>query len=359
MLKVTASAPGKAVLIGEYAVLHGAPALVMAVDRRVRVMIRSCAPEASRLELPQLSSEPIAFAVEPDGRVQWHGEQAERAQLALSRHLISQALEQSGRSRLPDPGGLHIHIDSSELFLQDAHGPIKLGLGSSAAVTVALTAALQGFCSHPAPPAKPLLSDLLQSHRQQQGGRGSGLDLAAALEGGLLSFRLAEQGPELRAVDWPGQWPLMFVWTGQAASTPRFLQAYAHWRDRQPQAADDLWRALDHCSREAVESLESGALERFMTCINNYRGLMGKIGSCIQAPVLSPQHQRLAAAANEIGAAYKPCGAGGGDLGVFVAAERAQLEQLAPLVSALGFRELALQPSLTGLQLAMTENHSG
>lgn len=356
---VRASAPGKAVLIGEYAVLHGAPALVMAIDRRVRVTIRDCPPEASCLEIPQLSSEPIAFALEPDGRVHWKDGPAERPQLALSRNLLSKALEHLGSQGLPGPGGLQVHIDSSELFLQVPQGSIKLGLGSSAAVTVAMTAALQSFCKDSGASAKPPLVELLQSHRQQQGGRGSGLDLAAALDGGLLVYRLAAQGPQWRSLDWPGHWPLMFVWTGRAASTPKFLEAYAHWRCSHPQAAEDLWRAMDRCSREAVACVESGALERFMTCINNYLGLMGKIGACIQAPVLSAQHQRLAAAANEIGAAYKPCGAGGGDLGVFVAAEQAQLEELKPLVSALGFRELPLKPSLTGLQLAITENDCG
>src|SRR5690606_42155959 len=36
-----ASAPGKAVLIGEYAVLEGAPAVAMALDRRARVGLAS------------------------------------------------------------------------------------------------------------------------------------------------------------------------------------------------------------------------------------------------------------------------------------------------------------------------------
>ena len=37
--RVTASAPGKVVLSGEYAVLSGAPAICMAVNRRATVTI--------------------------------------------------------------------------------------------------------------------------------------------------------------------------------------------------------------------------------------------------------------------------------------------------------------------------------
>ena len=40
MFRAVASAPGKLVILGEYAVLANAPALVMAVDRRCRAQIR-------------------------------------------------------------------------------------------------------------------------------------------------------------------------------------------------------------------------------------------------------------------------------------------------------------------------------
>jgi len=49
-----ASAPGKLVLLGEYAVLDGAPALVMAVERYCRVELAACEPPACRVEAPQL-----------------------------------------------------------------------------------------------------------------------------------------------------------------------------------------------------------------------------------------------------------------------------------------------------------------
>ncbi len=359
MRRVEASAPGKAVLIGEYAVLHGAPALVMAVERRVRVSIDACSADASRLEAPQLAANPLYFDVEADGSLRWADAGAAGDELALSRNLLARSLAQAGAHALPEPGGLHVRIDSSELYLHDEGGPIKLGLGSSAAVTVALSAALQCYLQGTAPAAKPELAELLHSHRQMQGGRGSGLDLAAALEGGLLAYRLIGERPQFESMAWPPDWPLMFVWSGEAASTGRFLASYARWRSGDPQAADSLWQAMDGCCREALESVECGALGRFMTCINNYRGLMGKIGARIDAPVLNPQHQRLAAIALEQGAAYKPCGAGGGDLGMFAAADGAQLERLRSRIRAHGFRELPLRPALTGLQLALTENDCG
>lgn len=359
MRRVDASAPGKAVLIGEYAVLHGAPALVLAVERRVRVSIRACSPESSWLDVPQLTAEPLAFDIGPGGRLRWLDSRADRPELGLCRKLLDQAVAQGVDAGLPKPGGLQVRIDSSELYLQMKSSLSKLGLGSSAAVTVALTAALQRYLHGSEHDRASMLGYLLDSHRQGQGGRGSGLDVAAALEGGLIAYRLAAGRPELRPLDWPADWPLLFVWTSEAASTGRFLESYSRWRARDPGGAEVLWQAMDACAREAVASVESGALGRFMTCINNYCELMGKIGARTHAPVLSPKHRQLAAIALESGAAYKPCGAGGGDLGMFMAADGKRLDELRSRILAYGFCELALKPALTGLQLALTDNDRG
>src|SRR3954465_8219320 len=97
-----ASAPGKLILTGEYAVLDGAPALVIAVNRRVL---------AARRRAPRGSS-PFLVAV-ADEIARRHG----------ADHPATRA-------------AMEITVDSSAFYLGDQ----KLGLGSSAAVTVAATA---------------------------------------------------------------------------------------------------------------------------------------------------------------------------------------------------------------------------
>jgi len=100
-----ATAPGKLILTGEYAVLDGAPALVVAVNRRVT---------ASRHTGPRGSSPFLVAVAEEIARS--YGVDAPEARAAME-----------------------IVVDSSSFFL----GNTKLGLGSSAAVTVAATAASQ------------------------------------------------------------------------------------------------------------------------------------------------------------------------------------------------------------------------
>ena len=72
---VVASAPGKIVLSGEYAVLAGAPAIVMAVDRRARVAIADVDGDVSRVRAPGYTDETGRFET-IDGELRWHDGQS-------------------------------------------------------------------------------------------------------------------------------------------------------------------------------------------------------------------------------------------------------------------------------------------
>ncbi len=105
-----ATAPGKLILTGEYAVLDGAPALVVAVNRRV-VAARRVGPRGSSPFLAAVADELAAR-----GR-------RDAANIAMSIAVDSRAFYDAPRPGL---------------------APVKLGLGSSAAVTVAATALALG-----------------------------------------------------------------------------------------------------------------------------------------------------------------------------------------------------------------------
>ena len=58
-MNIEVSAPGKLVLIGEYGVLYGAPALVMAVDRRARVVLEAVRGDRWVLTAPEVAPRPV------------------------------------------------------------------------------------------------------------------------------------------------------------------------------------------------------------------------------------------------------------------------------------------------------------
>ncbi|MEO8908398.1 MAG: hypothetical protein ABI310_10060, partial [Microbacteriaceae bacterium] len=149
---IEASAPGKLFLLGEYAVLHGAPALLTAVDRRARVTVSgangaganragsaSNAPGDARWRVSAPAIGIPMCVLESDGGLPAGLDQSTRDRLrvfdAVRRAVARLAVSASAA---PSPTGLTITIDTDSFW----HSGHKLGLGSSAAVAVALTTAL-------------------------------------------------------------------------------------------------------------------------------------------------------------------------------------------------------------------------
>ena len=163
---VLASAPGKAVLSGEYAVLDGAPAVVMAVNRRATVQVEPSEEEHHTVVAPGFSSTIGRFRLERSG-VDWiaGGED----------YALFEAILTAGGIRLPER--CHFTLDTQAFV--DADSGDKLGLGSSAALSAALAFAMSEYDeqhSHPMVAAAG-------GHRAFQGGSGSGADVAASLAG--------------------------------------------------------------------------------------------------------------------------------------------------------------------------------
>lgn len=354
MSEVTTSAPGKAVLFGEYAVLSGAPAVVLAVDRRARVQLRSSGRSVSRVAVPQLGLDPIGFRIEPGGRVCWQGAHANAGVFARCRGIIEWSVARrsaAGADVDVDGAGLDLLIDTSELYETGPDGLTKLGLGSSAAMTVALAAAMEAPQALPDRPSAPgyLHRALLAPYRAGQAGQGSGIDLAAALYGGVQAYQLSPDGPGVRSVSLPDELELAFFWTGTAASTSDFLQRFRRWQAAQPRQAKAALVHLSELARAGLAAVERHDVEGIMTCINSYRRGMGRIGGLMGAPVITKALAEIAAVAEQHGLAAKPCGAGGGDLAVVAAAEPDRLGQVQERLQLLGYRLLRLAVARDGL----------
>ena len=118
-----ASAPGKLLLLGEYAVLDGAPAAVVAVDRRARATLRPIDGAHAWVHAPDLE----ASAQLDLARCAWLDARAGR-RLELVRRCVDVVAAEVGHALAP----FELTLDSAAFVGESG----KLGLGSSAAVCV-------------------------------------------------------------------------------------------------------------------------------------------------------------------------------------------------------------------------------
>lgn len=309
------AAPGKAVLWGEYAVLDGAPAMVMAVDRYALCTVESRPADWSC----------SARGMQGEALLSREALLSQPVEAESSAGVVIAAIRALGVSALP--AGAAVTTDTESFYADGA----KLGIGSSAAICTATCAALASFLDAPFD-----FAAALQAHRLLQGSQGSGIDVAAAFHGGLLRFQDGTATP----VTWPVGLHYQFVWTGSSARTTDHLGRFRVWKaagDLQPLAA----------LRAASEALFSNP---GMPALHDYRLTLRRFDAAAGVGIYSSPHQRLDELAITSQVVYKPCGAGGGDIGVAFSRDPQALHHFRKLAERNSFKTLALEIADHGVQ---------
>ena len=206
----SASAPGKIVLCGEYAVLAGAPAIVTAVDRRARVVVEITGANEHVLIAPGLVNETLRFRRDTGGNYRWSGDRY---------RLVEEVLDACGG--IPAKS-LSMHLNTQAF--RDPESGTKLGLGSSAALATALVAALDALF-HAGLDVQKIAAG---AHRNYQSGSGSGADIAASFTGGTIRFQRSDTPqngrPRVQAIRWPAGLEYRVLWSGRASDTAAKLR---------------------------------------------------------------------------------------------------------------------------------------
>jgi phosphomevalonate kinase len=323
---LSASAPGKIVVAGEYAVLDGAPAIAMAVNRRATARIMTPGDGATHSVTGPGHTASIGRFSDTGDRIAWVEGGADYGVVdAVWRELGASA----GR-------GVRLELDTRAFSCPETGG--KLGLGSSAAITVALAAAVAAFAA----PGADVASVAQRAHRRLQGGAGSGVDVAVALAGGLLEYRV--QDAAIRAREWPAGLEFAVFWSGVAASTTERLARLAEHPSRRSR------RELVEAAERTARAWRGGACADVLAALAGYTGVLRRFSDEHDLGVFAAGHAGLVEAAPG-DVVYKPCGAGGGDLGVAFAADSAALERFASLAVTRGFSRLPLSLEADGVLL--------
>ncbi len=332
-----ASAPGKLVLLGEYAVLFGAPAAVMAVNRRAVVTVDAAPGDSWVVTAPGLVADAAECVIEPSGRVAWDDSEL-GARLKLFENVIGEMVTRG----LLNPASIppqKLDMDTTTFFDGGHPERPKLGLGSSAALTVALAYALTGREPEPCSGNLEWLRTLVALHRAVQGGLGSGIDVAASLCGGVVGFELDAGGSVagIAPIQWPDEVVRAFVWTGRSASTHAFLDRLQASRASGAGGVDEALDRLGQVSERGVDALARNDPFRFLDAVDRFWEALEVLGRIIDMPILSDAHRRLHKLGTECGVHYKPSGAGGGDFGICFSTEEDRINEFCRRARAAGF----------------------
>lgn len=310
-----ADVPGKLMIAGEYAVLRpDGLAVAVAVGRVVQVCLRP-------------SPAPLLTLHAFDR--QWQAAAEDLAATPQLHHGLQQVAAQALRW-LRDTQGLSLTED----LRLDVHGAVggqKVGLGTSAAVTVACVRAVLVSAGLPAP-SERVAAWSRAIHAQSQGSLGSGYDVTTIAYGGAIAYR--RQPDRAQPLGWPSDLYAAALFTGVAAPTRPAL-------DRTLPAA-----ALDGIRDAAVRlhaAWASGGSAVVAAASDCEVALEAAAGAC---PDLLPEAVRgLRDHITGHGCTARTSGAGGGDCVLALSSDPASLDRTVTAWQARGGHVAARMPS--------------
>ncbi|MGH7284627.1 MAG: mevalonate kinase family protein [Polyangiaceae bacterium] len=293
-------APGKMLLTGAYAVLEGAPAVVIAIDRLARAEV------GSKAEKPTAE--------------------------------VTEALGEKAPA-----------CDASALY----EGEKKLGLGSSGAVLVASLGAdwiARGNALDDDARAR-IFARSRDAHAAVQGG-GSGVDLAASTYGGVLRYTLHASKPWVTSLELPFTLHWRAYFSGTSARTSELRAKVSELKERDKSTYEKIMVKLCSASELAATHLLEGSGRGFVDAARVFAEAVEQLGEDADAAIVPLEFRRLGVVAATQNAVFFPSGAGGGDVGVYLGTVppsddfEARAEQL-------GMRDLHLKLDTQGVRRQM------
>ncbi|HET6528561.1 MAG TPA: hypothetical protein VFG39_07390 [Balneolaceae bacterium] len=311
---IQASAPGKLILLGEYAVLEEAPCLVAAVDRSCDVQINPLSGKTSRIVASNPDIPDIQFTLSDEGEMRFKNdlssENRERLRFVIS--TLKYVIQQNDKTF----SAAAIKIDTQKFYHKTGH---KLGLGASAAITVSLLSALMKYINKPVS-GRGLYREAYRIHRKAQGKLGSGTDIAASAIGGVMQYRMQKNGHEVDGILEPTAWPqdlqMIPIWAGYSASTQDMVRKVRLYRDENSSSYEAIMEPMRKLSSDGCNAFRRGDVDGFLEVVADFVRCEQKLGEASQTDIISKAHKEILTLVEDAGGVYKPSGAGRGDIGV-------------------------------------------
>lgn len=276
-MRFKASAPGSLMLLGEYAVLHGKHALVCAVDKRINVTLTPRSDDHIEIKSSVLGNYSTTL---PELKIE------------KPFHFVLGVLKQY-ESRLRHGFDLEIVSEFSD----------KVGLGSSAAVTVATLAAIITSLNIRISPLE-LVRQGRNVVRKIQG-IGSGADIAASVYGGMVGY----QAQPLVAEKFSVLCPLNAVYAGYKTPTVDAIKHVQTHFSSHPELFRTISNSIGQCAMEGMQTARKQDWAKLGEIMNIQQGMMESLG--VNTPLLRDMIEDMRKQPGILGA--KISGSGMGD----------------------------------------------
>lgn len=282
--KITVSAPGKLMLMGEHSVVYGKPCIVTAVDQRMKVMVELLDQPVFKLEAADLNIINYQKSISDLGKSEV-SKGAKFAELSV-RNFIDKYKITSG-----------FYIKTQSAF------SANFGFGSSSAVVVgalkALIELLQVKISNKE------LFDLSYKTVLDVQGKGSGFDVAAAIYGRTIYFK--KEGEVIETLPVEGL-DLVVGYSGIKADTVSMINIVGEKIKNYKEGMEKIFDNIGRLVEEAKMAIKDKDWQRLGTLMDFNQNYLEDLG------VSTQKLNQMIDAANKAGAyGAKLSGAGGGD----------------------------------------------
>ena len=237
--------------------------------------------------------------------------------------LANAVLKQLEREHFESLRGT-LRLDTLDFSIPRGEKRVKFGLGSSAALTVALTALIFELAPKGAPNDKKSLFEISQKAHELVSPGGSGVDVAAAVFGGNFLYTRGEPKARKALTQLcPPELKALAVFSGSAQSTSSFIEKVRDFQRADSAAHDAIMSRIKNASALMAKS---GDPREYCKAVGEHLEAERELGERAGADIVSAPHALIAATARTHGGAAKPSGAGGGDVAIaFVPKENVAL----------------------------------
>jgi len=314
-MRVEVSAPGKVFISGEYLALDGSLATILSTKQRAKITIEDSKNTFNVLySLP--SNKSFAFNVNNDFKIDWINDHPREVGSFIEQAILEMQIK---------PTKVQFIIDTTNFYFQNK----KIGIGSSSAISSALTKAINKYFDK-GYSKKKIIDTAISVHKRAQDSLGSGLDVIAAFaDSGLIECDLNTASRKSWGIlEWPKDLIIKGVITNKQSRTRDMIEKYLEGRNQNK----DFFKKFQLQANLLFKNLSSSWRDKdtrsILELMEEHNILMQELNEIYDLGIYTDEHQDLANLASQSGSFYKPSGAGGGDLGFILSDSEIKLKKL-------------------------------